>query len=141
MPEDQKSRVDIPASLAVCEKATPGRWVCHFRGDGSGSVYEAQNNVGDELALLDDGRCPYMRGEVRYEDGVFAVAARDPETGWPATLKELEAARAELKRQDTPVAVENERSEGFRGLCACGLDTEGPKFCGNCGCPLDWSKA
>lgn len=55
--------------------ATPGPWICSHRGDGSASVYTAEDGI-DGLALIDDGRCPYIRGEVRAEDGEFAVGAR-----------------------------------------------------------------
>ncbi len=56
-------------------KATPGPWECHYRGDGSGTVKQASYDI-DAPELLDDSRCPFMRGEVRFEDGIFAAESR-----------------------------------------------------------------
>jgi len=70
------------------ENATPGPWACVYRGDGSGTVRRNADDI-DDPALIDDARCPFMRGEVRYEDGVFAAASR---TDIPALSKALREA-------------------------------------------------
>jgi len=54
--------------------ATPAPWRCDYRGDGSGTV-RIEEDLAD--ALLDDAHCPYIRGEVCYEDGQLAASLRN----------------------------------------------------------------
>jgi hypothetical protein len=88
-----QERVD--AIRARVEAATPGPWRCSNRGDGSASVYRHDDDFGDE-ALVDDGLCPHIRGEVRAADGPFIAHARED---IPWLLNQLEALEAQHQQQ------------------------------------------
>lgn len=85
------------------QAATKGPWLCVFRGDGSGSVYEGTEEEYDDVALIDDARCPYIRGEVIYEDGVFAAHARQDIPDLLAEVERLRAIEAEHEEQSITV--------------------------------------
>ncbi len=77
MPDStRKTDEELKSLLELEANASGPRWACSDRGDGSGSIQVDPYDV-NGISILDDGRCPFMRGEVRYEDGLLAVASRN----------------------------------------------------------------
>lgn len=122
--------IDIPKSRAICQAATPGT-------DGPAGNKHWYDGGTDEIdghrmfAIYRDG--PDSVETIGYVyshwDMQFIVAARNPETGWPAALDELE-------RLTNPVQIVGERFQ--MGVCECGEDTTGPNYCGYCGRRIEW---
>lgn len=86
--------VDIPKSRAICEAATKGT------GEPAGNKHWYDGGT-DEIdghrmfGIYRDGPDSVETVGYLYDhrDMQFSVAARDPETGWPAALDELEELR------------------------------------------------
>lgn len=86
-PQPKSPNADLDRLDALYKDSSPGEWQCSCRGDGSGTVRN-EDDI-DAPELLDDSRCPYMRGEVRYEDGLFAAEIHNAYSALSRELREL----------------------------------------------------
>jgi len=125
--------------------ATPGPWRTSYRGDGSGSVYEGDDELGD-AALLDDANCPYIRGEVRYEDGDLSVALRNNASRLLVIARAAEAYHEATEayilrlRQALYAGSPDVRDEAHRSIDALDLAGKKETASGNLRAALDGAK-